>query len=208
LAGSTRTLSADSVGPAQVGFTPDGSALVITEKGTNRIDVFPVPYGGLPSAAPVVTDSEGPVPFGFVFDHRGRLVVSEAAGSVSSYEINRDGSLTPLSSAVPNGQTATCWIAGNGGRLVFTANTGSSTLSSYRVRRDGDLDLIEPVAVDVPGALPIDTGLTRNGRYLYTVNARTGTVGMFAADRFGTLTHLGDVPGLPVNDGAQGIAVR
>jgi 6-phosphogluconolactonase (cycloisomerase 2 family) len=208
LAGSTRALSQDSTNPAQVGFTPDGSALVVTEKAVNRLDVFPVRHRGLPSAAPVVTDSAGPVPFGFVFDHRGHLVVSEAAGSVSSYEINGDGSLTAISSAVPNGQTATCWIAGNGGRVVFTANTGSGTLSSYRVARRGDLDLIEPVAVDVPGALPIDTAMTRNGRFLYTVNALTGTVGMFAAGPFGALEHLGDAPGIPVNDGAQGIAAR
>ncbi|MGD8308119.1 MAG: hypothetical protein PVG98_01665 [Chromatiales bacterium] len=207
LSGSTRFLSEDNTDPAQVGFTPDGSALVVTEKATHRLDVFPLNGEGLPSAAPVITQSEGAVPFGFVFNHRGRLVVSEAAGSVSSYAVSDDGSLTVVSSAVPNGQAATCWIAGNRGRFAFTANTGSSTLSSYGVRSDAELTLLEAVAADLPGALPIDAATPRSGRYLYTANAGTGTVGMFAVGPDGGLTHLGDAPGLPLS-GAQGIAAR
>ena len=39
LASSTRPLSASGVGPAQVSFSPDGRALVVTEKATSRIDV-------------------------------------------------------------------------------------------------------------------------------------------------------------------------
>jgi 6-phosphogluconolactonase (cycloisomerase 2 family) len=208
LAGSTRILSQASTDPAQVGFTPDGSALVVTEKATDRIDVFPVDDNGLPGAAPAVTLSEGAVPFGFVFNHRGRLLVSEAAGSVSSYVVTPDGTLSVVSSAVPNGQIATCWIAGNRGRFAFTANTGSSTLSSYGVGSDGNLTLLQAVAAALPGALPIDSATPRNGRNLYTVNAGTGTVGTFAVGPDGTLLHLGDAPGLPVNDGAQGIAVH
>jgi len=211
LAGSTRQLSQDNTDPAQVGFTPDGSALVVTEKATGamgQIDVFPIDRDGLPSPNLVSTTSQGAVPFGFVFNHRGRLLVSEAAGSVSSYTVNLDGTLTEVNSAVPNGQIATCWIAGNRGRIAFAANTGSSTLSSYHVSSDGALTLLDPVASYLDNALPIDAAMPRNGRYLYTVNAADGTVGMFAVGSDGALTHLGDAPGLPVNDGAQGIAAR
>ncbi|MEJ2320661.1 MAG: beta-propeller fold lactonase family protein [Gemmatimonadales bacterium] len=42
LAGSTRPLSAASTGPAQVGFTPRGDVLVVTEKGTNTITTYAV----------------------------------------------------------------------------------------------------------------------------------------------------------------------
>ena len=199
LAGSTRELRQAVTGPAQVGFTPDGSRLVVTEKVTQLIDVFAVGPDGLPSAAP---------PFGFVFNHRGRLLMSEVEGSVSSYEVGADGSLYTVSSAVPNGQVATCWIATDGRRFTFTANTGSDTLSAYRVRSDGSLALLEPVAADLMGAKPIDMAMPRSGRFLYTLNAATGTVGIFAVAPDGTLTDLGDAPGLPVNDGVQGIAAR
>jgi 6-phosphogluconolactonase len=208
IAGSTRALSQDVTGPAQVGFTPDGSMLVVTEKATELIDVFAVGSDGLPSLAPVSTLSQGPVPFGFVFNHSGRLVVSEAAGSVSSYVVHADGSLDTVSSAVPNGQTATCWIATNGGRFAFTANTGSDTLSAYRVQSDGSLTLLEAVAADLMGAKPIDMAMPRSGRFLYTLNAATGTIGMFAVGPDGTLNDLGDAPGLPVNAGVQGIAAH
>jgi 6-phosphogluconolactonase len=211
IAGSTRALSQDVTGPAQVGFTPDGSMLVVTEKATNLIDVFTVGQDGLPSPSPVSTPSEGPTPFGLVFNRRGRLLVSEVGmmtGSVSSYVVLADGNLDPVSPAVPNmGQIATCWIA-IGGRFAFTANTGSDTLSAYRVRSDGSLTLLEPEAADLMGAKPIDMAIPRSGRFLYTLNAKTGTIGMFAVGPDGTLTDLGDAPGLPVDNGAQGIAAR
>jgi 6-phosphogluconolactonase (cycloisomerase 2 family) len=210
LAGSTRMLSAPSTDPAQVEFTPDGSMLVVTEKATNSIGVFQLDTDGLPSATPVLTPSAGDVPFGFIFNRRGRLLVSEAAGrSVSSYVVNPDATLRTVSAAVPTGgQVATCWIAGNGGRYAFTANTGSDTLSSFSVASSGVLALLEAIAADVPDAAPIDLDVTRSGRFLYTVNAVAGTIGMFRVEPDATLAPLGEALGLPVNDGAQGIAVR
>ena len=44
-------LSAPSVGPAQVSFTPDGEALVVTEKGTNLIDTFELDWFDRPVSA-------------------------------------------------------------------------------------------------------------------------------------------------------------
>jgi 6-phosphogluconolactonase (cycloisomerase 2 family) len=210
LAGSTRMLSAPSTDPAQVEFTPDGSMLVVTEKATNSIGVFQLDTDGLPSATPVLTPSAGDVPFGFIFNRRGRLLVSEAAGrSVSSYVVNPDATLRTVSAAVPTGgQVATCWIAGNGGRYAFTANTGSDTLSSFSVASSGVLALLEAIAADVPDAAPIDLDVTRSGRFLYTVNAVAGAIGMFRVEPDATLAPLGEALGLPVNDGAQGIAVR
>src|SRR5262245_11271786 len=45
IAGSERRLSAGS-DPAQVGFSPDGSAILVTERGTDAIEVFPVADDG------------------------------------------------------------------------------------------------------------------------------------------------------------------
>ena len=206
--GSTRSLSLPSTDPAQIAFTPDGSKLIVTEKGTNRIDVFLMDRAGLPSDDPVITQSEGSVPFGFVFNQQGALLVSEAAGSVSSYRVRRDGRLDTLSAAIANGQVATCWITGDGRRHVFTANTGSNTLSRYSAVPSGKLTLLEAAAVTVPGTAPIDLAMSKEGRYIYSVNALTGTVGIFEVHPEGTVESLGNVPGLPVNDGAQGIAAR
>jgi 6-phosphogluconolactonase len=76
--GSTRPLSGEpSPGAAQIGFSPDCSWLVVTEKESNLILVYPVDENGLAGTA-VENDSAGMTPFGFAFDGSGRLIVSEA----------------------------------------------------------------------------------------------------------------------------------
>src|SRR3954463_1052982 len=65
IAGSTQPLGAGSSGPAQVSFTPDGNALVVTGKSSNTIDVYAVRNDV--AGAPTVSASAGGTPFGFVF---------------------------------------------------------------------------------------------------------------------------------------------
>ena len=79
LEGSLRELVADA-DPAQVGFTPDGSALLVTERGTNSLVAFPVGPDGL-LGEPVQTPSSGPTPYGFAFGASGALIVTEAFGA-------------------------------------------------------------------------------------------------------------------------------
>lgn len=208
LADSTRTL--DPGGYHQVGFNPRGDKLVVTQgdpNGANQILVFDVDEDGLPGETPGVTPSSGVVPFGFIFDWRGHLIVSEAgSGAVSTYEILDDNSLSIISATVANGNAATCWIAGTWFGAVFTANTGSDNLSSYRVRlADGSATLREADAGS--GDKPIDMAITTSGRFLYALNAGDGTVGAFRISPKGTLRDLGRTAGLPPQF-AQGIAVR
>src|SRR4051794_2878432 len=90
LAGSVQPLGTGSAGPAQVAFTPDGSALVVTEKASSTIDTYPVDTSGV-AGAPTVSTSAGATPFGFDFDRRGHLLVSEAGGTASSYDVAAGG---------------------------------------------------------------------------------------------------------------------
>ena len=55
-------------------------------------------------------------------------------------------------------------------------------------------------------AFPTDAAVTPRSRFLYTLNAGTGTVGMLGIEPDGSLTYLGEIDGLPIFDGAQGIA--
>jgi 6-phosphogluconolactonase len=192
---------------SQVGFDPKGTALVITQRDTNEIHVFSVGKDGLPSETPITSDSVGEGPFGFIFDQRGHLLVSEAGtAAVSSYEILPNNTLDVLSPSVVNGETATCWIAGNQRGFAFTANTGTSTISAYSFHPgNGNLALLEAVAAT--GNLPIDLATSGNGRFLYVLNAGDGTIGMFKIQANGNLTDLGFVVGLPFPF-AQGIAAR
>lgn len=204
LANSTRSLGSGAF--AQVGFDPQGRMLVVTDRGEDEILVFSVGRDGLPSPTPVTSPSNGLVPFGFIFTQQGHLLVSEAgSGAVSSYSILSDGTLQVITPSAANAQAATCWIAGNR-RHAFTANTGSGTLSAYRVKAGkGNVVLDEGVAG--MGNLNIDLAITIDGRFLYALNAGNGTIGMFRITSKGTLIDLGMIDG-GLSIFAQGIAAR
>src|SRR5512143_2569805 len=59
-----------AAGAAQVSVAPDGSALVVSERVSNRLETLPLDDAGTPGA-PVITASNGNVPFGFAIGHRG-----------------------------------------------------------------------------------------------------------------------------------------
>src|SRR5262249_56044059 len=105
--------------------------------------------------------SSGMTPFGFAFNRRGTLIVSEAFGgatgasAVSSYEVDDDGTLTLITGSAPTHQTAACWIANTAnGRFTYTTNTGSSSVSGYAVDRDGALSLLDPDGITAATRAP------------------------------------------------------
>ena len=160
----------------------------------------------------IVTPSSGLTPFGFAFA-RGRLIVSEAAAgvagesSVSSYAVSGEG-LEVISGAVPDFGTAACWLVVTGnGSYAYTSNTGSGQVSSYRVRDDGTLRLLDATASDTSDtSLPIDMARSSDSRYLYVHLAGKRTVAVFRIQDNGALTRLQTISGL--SRGAQGIAAR
>ena len=212
LAGSTRPITGGAAAdPAQVAFTPDGKQLVVTGKNTNVIDTYSIDRRGQ-ATGPRANPSHGMTPFGFAFDNRGTLVVSEAFGgapnqsAMSSYDVSRDGVLDVVSGSVRDFQTAACWVViTDNGRYAYTSNTGSSSISSYRIGPHGALTLLESVAAMTDaGSSPIDMALSVGSRYLYVLNGVTGTINGYRVDTDGGLSPVAHGEGLPPN--AQGIA--
>jgi hypothetical protein len=190
--------------PGQVGFTPDGSKLLVTTKASGSlIDAFAVGHDGRLSTAPVANASATPVPFAFTFTPTGRLAVGEAAGGfVSTYLVAPDDTLASRKSA-SDGQAALCWIL-RVGAYYYVSNTGSNTVSAYTIAADGQPSLVGAtgiVATTEPG--PTDMTSPSHGRFLY-VQTGSGTVDEFAVNDDGSLTKLGVVGDLPV--GIEGIA--
>lgn len=210
-------------GPVQVSFSPDGTHLVLTDRLTDEIHLYAIGSEGLPAEESVRWPSFGGGPFGFDFDPRGYLLVSELwgrnppgtqlDGSVSSYRILEMGALDNRSRAVENSQLATCWLVSDGKRNAYTTNTTSGTLSRYRVRPNGKLRVRPRNGVGfryrgAPDAFPTDLAVTPDGRFLYTLNAGRGTIGMFRIRNSGKLVYLGEAGSLPGHSGLQGIAAR
>ena len=194
LAGSTQPLIGGvAADPAQIGFSSDGSLLVVTEKAGNRIDTYTIDDDGLPSA-PIDNPSNGMTPFGFEFNHSGTLVVSEAFGgaanasAASSYSASDTGILSVVSGSVANSQTASCWVViPNNGKFAFVSNTGSGTISSYGIGSDETLTLVNSVAGTTGmGSSPIDMTLSNNSRFLFVLAAGSQSVVSFRVKKTGT----------------------
>jgi 6-phosphogluconolactonase len=213
LAGSSRPLSGTGVGPAQVGFDPSGRWLVVTEKNTNRIDVYAVAGDGYASA-PVVNTSAGQTPFGFAFNQQGVLIVSEAFGgavdasAVSSYTLGGGGMLDVVSASVPTTETAACWVAvTNNGKFAYAANTGSASVTGFEVRK-ATLSILDASGkTGNTGTTPIDVAVSRNGQFLYTLTAGSHAISAFdVRQNDGSLSAVGGATGLPV--GTVGLAAK
>lgn len=207
---STRSLSADSTGPAEVAFSREGDALLVTERLTSLIDTFAVGQDGLATNAKTL-QSVGSTPFGFDVSREGRIFISEASAStVSSYELSEDGDLAVISGSVATHQTAACWLlTARDGRVVYTANAGSGTISAFGVDHDGSIHLLAPKGVagaTGSGSHPTDMVQSRNERFLYSLNNGNGTISAFVVGPNGSLHALTTVTGLPVS--SAGLAGR
>jgi 6-phosphogluconolactonase len=205
LAGSIRPLGAGSAGPAQVSFTPDGNALVVTEKASSTIDTYAVGPDGV-AGAPAVSPSAGGTPFGFDFDNRGHLLVSEAAGSASSYAVGGGGA-NVISGAVATHQGAPCWlVASKNGKYAYTANAAAGTISGFSVGHDGSIALLDPTGATASlgsTSHPLDEAVSSNGQFLYNLTDGLHTISAFRIAEDGSLVPVGSIS---VPTGAQGLA--
>lgn len=212
IAGSRQPLSNPFPNPAQVGFSPDGRLLVVTEKSTHLVGVYRVRADGR-ATPPELEPSVGIEPFGFAFTPAGHLLVSEAFNgapghsAVTSYQPGRAG-LAVVSPSVNTHQTAACWVVvTSDGRFAFTTNTGSGTVSSLGVGGDGSLTLLDPAAGKAGArSAPIDLDLTDDDGFLYVLNSGSGTVGGFAVSDTGGLAGMAMFGQLPAS--SSGLAAR
>ncbi|HEX4462392.1 MAG TPA: beta-propeller fold lactonase family protein, partial [Polyangia bacterium] len=223
LAGSTASLSGPAtVGGAQILFVAGGSALVVTERLANNIDVFALTQGVPTSTSPTTVFAEpgpagsvpGSEPFGFALAANGDIVVSEAwsgtAGisSSSTFAVTASGTLTEISKGVTNGQAGACWttVVGN---YAYETNTASGNVSQYAIAADGTMTVVgtgDAGTAGGAGAGSTDLTSSADGKYLYVHNG-TGALSSFAISATdGTLTKLTDFVGIPAH--AEGLVAR
>jgi len=212
--GSLRLLSENGANSGSVAFSPDGHFLAVTEKATNLIDVFRVLADGTLSSIKS-SPSAGPGAFAVGFAPNGTAIVSETGSSapnssaISSYAVNPDGSLKPISVSVPTLGNANCWNAVTpNGRFVYGSNAGSSTIAGFTLGATGTLTSLPGtvVGVNATGSGNLDITVSADGKFLYSLNAASGAIGMFAIQADGTLINLGATGGLPASAGLNGIA--
>jgi 6-phosphogluconolactonase len=210
VADSMRALP-DGSDPAQIGFTPDGTGIVVTNRGTDSIALYPVDDSGQ-LGEPVEQSSSGPTPYGFAFGNDGTLVVTEAFGAqkgkaAASTYLVRSGSITAVSRSVGNGRSEICWaVVTSDGRYAFTTNFADGAVSRYGLSADGNLSLDDATAgIAVDGETGLrDEDLSGDGRFLYVINADSRRIFGWAVGNGGALSPLGAWDGLP--ESAAGLA--
>jgi 6-phosphogluconolactonase len=190
--------------PAQVAFSPDGSMVVITARGSDSIVTYEVAPNGTFGGSRTV-ESQGPTPYGFGFTSGGTLVVTEAlraergAAAASSYAIV-DGSLKPRTGSVGNGRSEICWaVVTPDDHFAFTTNFADGAVSRYSIAADGSLSLDDAtagIAVDgMPGLR--DEDLSGDGRFLYAIDADGGRIYGWSVGPGGALAPVGSWEGVP-----------
>lgn len=204
VAGSERVIAANA-DPAQVSFTPDGSTIVVTERGTDAIETFAVGADGTLGEARSFASS-GPTPYGFAITSGGTLIVTEAfraekgAAAASSYRIH-GGAVAPITASLGNGRSEICWaVITPDDRYAFTTNFADGAVSRYAIGADGSLALEDATAgLTEDGRAGLrDEVLTPDGAFLYAIDADAGRIFGWAVSAEGSLAPIGSWGALPM----------
>lgn len=216
---------------------------------TDEIVVYAVNRGGILSDWPVSAatstlpdNAEGrnlPSAIGFQIVGDNYVVVTEArefqpngtppafpllqTGSVSTWQIQSDGSLTPINLDVLSGDGSSqgrtaCWLDfSNDGSYFWVSNAIEAGLAAYSFN-SGQIELINATAAQGTGAGDttdpgsafattdgwIDLWVSDDGKYLYQLFGLDGTIGVFEING-SSLSFVEEVSGdLPVEN-TQGI---
>ena len=191
--GSSKPLSSTSASAEQVGFSPDQTTLVVSEKATQTLDTYKVKSHGLVTG-PTAHTSNGAGPYGFTFTGRDELLVTEAAvNSVSSYDLDH-GDLALVSASVPSDGAAPCWIAATpDGRFAYATNAHIGTIAGFSVGREGALSFL---GLTTTASIPLlDLVATRGN--LYVLAEGTNQILEFRVARDGGLTEIGQAGNIP-----------
>ncbi|HKE94650.1 MAG TPA: beta-propeller fold lactonase family protein, partial [Povalibacter sp.] len=97
------------------------------------------------------------------------------------------------------------------GKFVYVSNSATASVSGFVIQGNGALAPVGPTVVgsNPQGSANLDIAISADGAYLYSLNAATGTVGVFQIDAAnGTLKSLGTTGDLPGGAGLNGIAAN
>ena len=171
------------------------------------------------ASAPTPHDATTPFPFGFAFDPKDHLIMSQVtsltvpgAGDTASYNVAASGALTPIATVGTNG-TAPCWVTVTGnGKYAYVVNTGGGAptgafTSEYRVFPGGGLKLLGHTPVRNEFAATDET-LSSDSHYLYVLSTAatpaTHHIDEYRVGANGILTFIGQTPAMAV-PGASGL---
>jgi len=189
---------------AQVGVINERRLLVTlkTDPDPGTVDIVPLHDGAVTGAAPTAVSAPAGTltPFGFSVYPDGTAVVTLAHSSQDG--LFRNGAFTAVIGA---GQAAPCWMT-RAGKYVFTANTGSKTISRL-IGTGNNVFVDNPVAASIAtGGGPSDIDADEDVLGVIDHGAGQSHLSLFTYNRFGELTASGAPMNLDVAN-ANGVAI-
>lgn len=188
---------------AQVGVINDRQLLVTLKTDPDRgtVDIVSVHDGAITDASPVAVSAPAGTltPFGFSVYPDGTAVITLAHSN--QVGLFRNGAFT---SVVTPGQAADCWTT-RVGKYVFTANTGSRTISRL-IGTGSHVFVDSQVAATVPGGSPADVDANAGVLGVIDHGAGGSHLSLFAYNTFGELTAAGTPISVGVAN-ANGVAI-
>jgi len=199
--------------PTHVLFNHNGSMLIGIRLGTGGLDTFAVRPNGRLSFLSQLNNQRGP--FAGVFNpiSPDQLVAADARlPGASTYLLSADGSLSQITSVGNAPERAACWIVAHpDGQRVWVSNTGTSSLSLYRIGTMGELSLAGTRSTIAFGRSSFEIALDPTNRFLYQLNIGAGNQSINALrlteGRDGAgLVEIGAI-GLPAGSSPIGLVV-
>jgi hypothetical protein len=189
---------------AQVGVINERRLLVTlkTDPDPGTVDIVPLHDGAVTGAAPIAVSAPAGTltPFGFAVYPDGTAVITLAHSNQDG--LFRNGAFT---SVIAAGQAAPCWMT-RAGKYVFTANTGSKTISRL-IGTGNNVFVDSPVAASITtGGGPSDIDADEGVLGVIDRGAGQSHLSLFTYNKFGELTASGAPITLGVAN-ANGVAI-
>ena len=200
--------------------------LFVTTRGDNLVSPFTINLGtGVITAKDkgVTTGNAPSVPTAMVLapsgsalfvanSNPGNSTTPPAAGNVTSYTVNADGTLTAVSASQPLGINPSDMAIDPAGHFLFVANQGvqsdmSGTISVFSVQGTTLTEMFQtPTGTALAAAGPVAVAVTPDAKFLYVANQFDASVTEYSVDQSsGALTPVG-VP-YPVRTTPSALAV-
>ena len=189
---------------AQIGVLNEQQLLVTlkTDPTPGTVDIVALDHGAVTGATPAAVSAPAGTltPFGFSVYPDGTAVITLAHTSQDG--LFRNGAFT---SVIAAGQAAPCWMT-KAGKYVFTANTGSKTIS--RLIGTGNNVFVDSLvaATIATGGAPSDIDTDQGVLGVIDHVAGHSHLSLFTYNQFGELSAIGSPIDLGVAN-ANGVAI-
>lgn len=214
--------------PVALAISPNSQFVYVATRGSDSVTAFAIEDEGALTLVSSTGTAANPVsvqgadPAGMTISPNGQFlyVSSSTSNDVTVFQIGANGLLTlvPATGAnqnpIPVGGRApkSIRISPNGS-FLYTANSGSNTVTAFQIGTNGLLTLVPPIAgnpnpISVGGTAPNGIIVSSNGQFLYSANGG-GNVTTFSIGGGGLLTLVPQSSGSlnPVPAGTNPVAV-